>query len=105
MIKCPCCGGYKLQIYLESGGQSHYVCTECRKGVSIPKEKDASTMKVEYKGFSGELSELKAISIGTNGDSVYKISIYDRENGVTYLFENVELKNLKFLGKAVSFGG
>ena len=53
MIKCTCCGGFKLQLYLESGGYSHYVCTECRHSISIPKEKEATTM------WESEISELK----------------------------------------------
>lgn len=30
--KCPCCGSSNLELYLETGTSSHYVCLDCRHG-------------------------------------------------------------------------
>mgnify|MGYP006894226228 CR=1 FL=1 len=104
MIKCTCCGGSKLQLYLESGGYSHYVCTECRRSISMPKGKEATAMQVTYNGFTGELVKLERIKCPPlNGAHIYDISIYDDENRCTHSFTGVKLEDVKFSGGEVSF--
>lgn len=67
-------------------------------------------MNVSYKDFSGELMTLerqtpvKNALTGGTGPSLYKLSIYDEKKEVTYDFSRVELKDVKFLGAAVSLG-
>lgn len=67
-------------------------------------------MNVSYKDFSGELMVLerqtpvKRALTGGTGPSLYKLSIYDEKKEVTYDFSRVELKDVKFLGAAVSLG-
>lgn len=102
MIKCTCCGGSKLQLYLESGGYSHYVCTECRRSISMPKEKEATTMQVTYNGFTGELVKLEKTFCKPQ---FYDLSIYDSEKQVTHSFTGVKFEDMKFLGGAVTFDG
>lgn len=71
-------------------------------------------MKVEYNGFAGELVKLERKQTErytlTPYDNdrhpifAYDLSIYDAEKKVTLSFDGVKLKDVKFLGGAVSFG-
>lgn len=61
-------------------------------------------MQVTYKGFTGELDKLERgyrPSIGI----VYDISIYDSEKNAIHSFTSIKLEDVKFLGRAVAFGG
>ena len=59
-------------------------------------------MKVCYKEFEGELVKLER---DKTFNALYDLSIYDKEKEVTHSFSNVILKDVKFLGGTVSFGG
>lgn len=67
-------------------------------------ERRSATMKVSCKGFTGELEKLEKKIMPVHGVH-YDISVYDEEKDVTYVFEDVRLEDVKFLGGAVSFGG
>lgn len=69
-----------------------------------------NSMNVSYKDFSGELMMLEreipvrsALAGGTDL-SLYKLRLYDEKKDVTYDFSRVKLKDVKFLGAAVSLG-
>lgn len=81
-------------------------------------EKENKTMKVSYKGFTGELVKLErkirsgiydsASSCASSSAPViyycYDISIYDAEKKVTHSFEKVNKEDITFLNGKVSFG-
>lgn len=79
-----------------------------------------STLKAEYNGFTGELVKLErkegaitedvgevhtinAIYRLQKATIRYDLSIYDAEKKATISFDGVKLKDIKFLGGAVSF--
>lgn len=71
-------------------------------------KKEDHTMQVSYNGFNGELVklELKVFDkISYTATRTYSLSIYDSEKQVTHSFDGVKLRDVKFLGGAVSFGG
>lgn len=65
-------------------------------------------MQVTYKGFTGELVKLERTreyenhGYGNVYSPLYSISIYDRENKVTYSFNDVKKEDLKFQGVEVT---
>ena len=63
-------------------------------------KKGVETVKVTYKGFTGELGKLERTHYG---DCRYSLSIYDSEKNVTHSFTGVNLEDVKFLGGLVSF--
>lgn len=72
-------------------------------------EKEATTMQVEYNGFTGELVKLEQHKKKTNQFPCtevceYDLSIYDNEKHVTLSFTGVKMKDMKFLCGVVSFG-
>lgn len=86
----------------------------------IRRNKEEPTMQVSYNGFTGELVKLERVGTGKIAETIipidlpgascehvwfYNLSIYDREKKVTHSFTGVKLKDVKFLGGAVSFGG
>lgn len=70
-------------------------------------KKEATTMKVEYNGFTGELVKLERKDLRVFGveGSAYSLVIEDKEKHVKHDFDNVKLEDVKFLGGAVSFDG
>lgn len=76
-------------------------------------KKEAPTMQVTYNGFTGELLKLERVSrdksdvpIGIKFDQLpFDLTIYDSEKQIIYSFTGVKLKNVNFLGGAVTFGG
>jgi len=70
-------------------------------------------MQVTYNGFTGELVKLERVSriradvpIGAKFSMLpFDLSIYDSEKNVTHSFTSVKLEDVKFLGRAVTFGG
>lgn len=79
---------------------------EQRKSLSkmIDVKKGATTMRVSYNGFTGELVKLEKKFDPYGGGTVYDLSIYDSEKQVTHSFTGVQLEDVKFLGGVVSFG-
>lgn len=78
-------------------------------------KKEAPTMQVTYKGFTGDLVKLEKKETGlyilspfdTEKQPVfrYDLNLYDSEKQITYSFTGVKLENVKFLVGAVTFGG
>ena len=69
-------------------------------------KKEETTMRITYKGYTGELVKLEQKKIGIADEiSVYDLSIYDEEKNVIHSFTGVNLEDVKFSGGAVSFGG
>ncbi len=69
-------------------------------------KKEETTMRITYKGYTGELVKLEQKKIGIADEiSVYDLSIYDEEKNVIHSFTGVKLEDVKFSGGAVSFGG
>ena len=56
-------------------------------------------MQVSYNGFTGLLWRLELV------DGSYELEIFDKMKEVTYSFQDVNVKDVKFLGGAVAFGG
>lgn len=84
----------------------------CSRHPLIPCEtkNEATTMQVSYSGFTGELVKLehknRTYNSMTGEDfASYDLSIYDSEKHVTHSFTGVKLKDVKFVGGEVSFGG
>lgn len=97
---------------------NEYVCFRCghyftryslRDIPEMEHKEEATTMQVTYKGFTGELVKLKRTreyenhGYGNVYSPLYSISIYDRENKVTYSFNDVKKEDLKFQGVEVTF--
>ena len=69
-------------------------------------KKEETTMRITYKGYTGELVKLEQKKIGIADEiSVYDLSIHDEEKNVIHSFTGVKLDDVNFLSRAVSFGG
>ena len=76
-------------------------------------KKEAPSMQVSYKGFTGELVKLERKetfdpSVYLTGRfeekiSVYDISIYESEKQVTHSFIDAKMEDVKFIGWNISF--
>lgn len=66
------------------------------------KPKKEEPAKVSYKGFTGELIELKQTHYG---DFRYALTICDSEKKVKHSFDDVKFSDIRFLCGVVSFGG
>lgn len=75
-------------------------------------------MQVSYNGFTGELVKLERSTSGkfkfpvglTETENIefewlYDLSIYDSKNHVTHSFSGIKMKEVKFMGGVVTFGG
>lgn len=82
------------------------ICGECLDDLYYKrnafKEKEATTMRVTYNGFTGELVKLEKTFCRPQS---YDLSIYDSEKQATISFTGVKLEDVKFLSGAVTFGG
>ncbi len=57
-------------------------------------------MRVTYFGVEyGELVKLERQT--SKQEELYELSVFDRKKGVTHLFDNVDLKNLRLFGRPI----
>ncbi len=77
-------------------------------GVTM-KNKEENTMKVSYKGVTGELIRLERVDMSgcictTAQPYKWEMDIWDNEKGCKVSFSGVSLKDVKFLGGEVTYG-
>lgn len=70
-------------------------------------KKEETTMRITYKGYTGELVKLEKVKLEKTfcKPQSYDLSIYDSEKQATISLTGVNLEDVKFSGGAVSFGG
>lgn len=111
IFSCPSCGSKNAFVrkYVFASETQDCYCKECETGwifdftkLCIVEKKEATTTKVSYSGFTGELVKLERSFCRPE---IYDLSIYDSEKQVTHSFTGVKVEDVKFLGGAVTFGG